>query len=55
MMTSEQARELGMRPVARVHTAVLAGDDPVFMLTARWTRAAAWRTARSWNCSADDR
>jgi acetyl-CoA acyltransferase len=34
MMTSERARELGMRPVARVHTAVLAGDDPVFMLTA---------------------
>jgi acetyl-CoA acyltransferase len=34
LMTSERARELGMRPIARVHTAVLAGDDPVFMLTA---------------------
>jgi acetyl-CoA acyltransferase len=34
MMTSELARQLGMRPIARVHTAVLAGDDPVFMLTA---------------------
>jgi len=34
MMTSERARELGLNPVARVHTAVLAGDDPVFMLTA---------------------
>jgi acetyl-CoA acyltransferase len=34
MMTSDRARELGLRPVARVHTAVLAGDDPVFMLTA---------------------
>jgi acetyl-CoA acyltransferase len=34
MMTSERARALGMRPLARVHTAVLAGDDPVFMLTA---------------------
>jgi acetyl-CoA acyltransferase len=34
MMTSARARELGLRPVARVHTAVLAGDDPVIMLTA---------------------
>jgi acetyl-CoA acyltransferase len=32
--TSEIARELGLRPVVRVHTAVLAGDDPVAMLTA---------------------
>ncbi len=34
MMTSEKARELGLTPIARVHTAVLAGDDPVVMLTA---------------------
>ena len=27
-------RELGLTPIARVHTAVLAGDDPVIMLTA---------------------
>jgi acetyl-CoA acyltransferase len=32
--TSEKARELGLRPLARIHTAVLAGDDPVIMLTA---------------------
>ncbi|MFE2985797.1 thiolase family protein [Streptomyces sp. NPDC059262] len=34
MTTSEKARELGLTPIARVHTAVLAGDDPVVMLTA---------------------
>jgi acetyl-CoA acyltransferase len=34
MMTSEKAAELGMTPIVRVHTAVLAGDDPVIMLTA---------------------
>jgi acetyl-CoA acyltransferase len=34
MMTSEKARELGLTPFARVHTAVLAGSDPVMMLTA---------------------
>jgi acetyl-CoA acyltransferase len=34
MMTSEKARQLGLTPVARVHTAVLAADDPVIMLTA---------------------
>jgi acetyl-CoA acyltransferase len=34
MMTSERARRLGLTPIARVHTAVLAGDDPVIMLTA---------------------
>ncbi|ALL76426.1 acetyl-CoA acetyltransferase [Pseudonocardia sp. EC080610-09] len=34
MTTSEKAAELGLRPVARVHTAVLAGADPVIMLTA---------------------
>ena len=34
MMSSEKAAELGLKPLARVHTAVLAGDDPVIMLTA---------------------
>jgi acetyl-CoA acyltransferase len=34
MTTSEKARELGLAPIARVHTAVLAGADPVMMLTA---------------------
>jgi len=34
MMTSEKAKALGLTPFARVHTAVLAGDDPVIMLTA---------------------
>jgi acetyl-CoA acyltransferase len=34
MMTSDKARELGLNPIARVHTAVLAGADPVIMLTA---------------------
>ncbi|WP_369135446.1 acetyl-CoA C-acyltransferase [Modestobacter sp. I12A-02662] len=32
--TSERARELGLRPLVRVHTTVVAGDDPVVMLTA---------------------
>ncbi|MCZ2849530.1 thiolase family protein [Modestobacter sp. VKM Ac-2978] len=32
--TSERARELGLTPVVRVHTTVVAGDDPVIMLTA---------------------
>ncbi|CUU61142.1 acetyl-CoA acyltransferase [Parafrankia irregularis] len=32
--TSEKAAELGLRPIARIHTAVLAGSDPVIMLTA---------------------
>jgi acetyl-CoA acyltransferase len=32
--TSEHAASLGLRPLARVHTAVLAADDPVIMLTA---------------------
>jgi acetyl-CoA acyltransferase len=31
--TSEQAAELGLAPLARVHTAVCTGDDPVKMLT----------------------
>jgi len=34
MTTSEKAAELGLTPVARVHTAVLAAEDPVIMLTA---------------------
>jgi acetyl-CoA acyltransferase len=34
MTTSERAAELGLTPLARVHTAVLAADDPVIMLTA---------------------
>jgi acetyl-CoA acyltransferase len=33
-MSAEKARELGRVPLARVHTAVLAGADPVIMLTA---------------------
>jgi acetyl-CoA acyltransferase len=32
--TSERARELGLRPLVRIHTTVMAGDDPVIMLTA---------------------
>jgi acetyl-CoA acyltransferase len=34
MTTSEKAAELGLTPIVRVHTAVLAADDPVIMLTA---------------------
>jgi acetyl-CoA acyltransferase len=34
LTTSEKARELGLTPIVRVHTAVLAGADPVIMLTA---------------------
>jgi acetyl-CoA acyltransferase len=34
MTTSDKAAELGLTPLARVHTAVLAADDPVIMLTA---------------------
>jgi acetyl-CoA acyltransferase len=34
MMTSEKAAELGRTPIARVHTAVLAGANPNIMLTA---------------------
>ena len=32
--TSEKARELGLKPLVRLHTFALAGDDPVIMLTA---------------------
>jgi acetyl-CoA acyltransferase len=34
IMTSEKAAELGLTPLARIHTATLAGTDPVIMLTA---------------------
>jgi acetyl-CoA acyltransferase len=34
MMTSERAAELGLRPLARVHSAAVVADDPVMMLTA---------------------
>ena len=33
VMTSERAMELGLKPIARVHTNVMAGVDPVIMLT----------------------
>jgi acetyl-CoA acyltransferase len=33
MTTSETAGRLGLRPLARVHTTVVVGDDPVVMLT----------------------
>jgi acetyl-CoA acyltransferase len=32
--TSDKARELGLRPLVRIHTTVMAADDPVIMLTA---------------------
>jgi acetyl-CoA acyltransferase len=32
--TTEKARELGLKPLVRLHTFALAGDDPVIMLTA---------------------
>ncbi|MBA3248986.1 MAG: thiolase family protein [Geodermatophilaceae bacterium] len=32
VMTSERAAELGLRPLVRIHTAVVTGDDPVIML-----------------------
>ncbi|MCV7220223.1 thiolase family protein [Mycolicibacterium elephantis] len=34
VMSAEKAKELGLKPLAKVHTAVLAGADPVIMLTA---------------------
>ncbi|GAA1787108.1 thiolase family protein [Pseudarthrobacter sulfonivorans] len=33
VMTSEMARKNGLTPIARIHTCVVAGDDPVIMLT----------------------
>ncbi|MFE2120315.1 thiolase family protein [Rhodococcus aetherivorans] len=32
MMSGERARQLGLTPLARVHTATVVGDDPVTML-----------------------
>ena len=34
IMTAEKAKERGLKPLARVHTATLAGADPVMMLSA---------------------
>lgn len=34
LMSSERAAALGHQPLARVHTAVVAGDDPILSLTA---------------------
>lgn len=34
LMSAEKAKDLGLKPLAKVHTAVLAGADPVIMLTA---------------------
>jgi acetyl-CoA acyltransferase len=34
LMSAEKAQSLGLKPLARVHTATLAGADPVIMLTA---------------------
>ncbi|WP_227979141.1 thiolase family protein [Nocardia spumae] len=34
IMTSEKARQLGLTPLARLHTFAVAGDDPLLMLTA---------------------
>jgi len=31
--TSEKAKELGLTPIARFHTSVVVGDDPIIMLT----------------------
>src|SRR6202022_2492116 len=34
LMSAEKAKSLGLKPIARVHTAVLAGANPIIMLTA---------------------
>jgi acetyl-CoA acyltransferase len=34
LMSADKAKDLGLKPLAKVHTAVLAGADPVIMLTA---------------------
>jgi acetyl-CoA acyltransferase len=34
LTTSEKAAQLGLKPLVRLHTFALAGDDPVIMLTA---------------------
>jgi acetyl-CoA acyltransferase len=46
MTTSEKAAELGLNPIARVNTAVLAGSDPIIVLTAPIAA-----TARALQCS----
>src|SRR5699024_153493 len=33
-MSADKAKALGLKPIARVHTATLAAADPVIMLTA---------------------
>jgi acetyl-CoA acyltransferase len=33
LMTSEKAAQLGLTPLARVHTTTVVGDDPIYMLT----------------------
>lgn len=44
--STELAKARGLTPIARVHTAVLAGDDPVIMLTApiNATAKALWKS-----------
>jgi acetyl-CoA acyltransferase len=34
IMSSEKAAELGLRPLARLHSFAVVGDDPLMMLTA---------------------
>ncbi|MEU6186446.1 thiolase family protein [Nocardia sp. NPDC047038] len=34
IMTGERAKELGLKPLARLHSFAVAGDDPLLMLTA---------------------
>jgi acetyl-CoA acetyltransferase family protein len=34
IMSAEKAKELGLKPRARFHSFAVAGDDPIFMLTA---------------------
>ena len=34
MMSDEKAKSLGLKPIAKIHTAVLAGANPIIMLTA---------------------
>ncbi|MFD6155277.1 thiolase family protein [Nocardia sp. NPDC060256] len=34
IMTSERAKELGLKPLARLHSFAVVGDDPLLMLTA---------------------
>jgi acetyl-CoA acyltransferase len=50
--TSEWARTHGLKPLARIHTAVVAADDPVIMLTAVMPATA--RALRRAGLSIDD-